>query len=53
MGHRSIGPDRAKLDLVAVSACAVALVICAALGDSTGVTSAAGALVVLTLREGS
>jgi hypothetical protein len=46
--------DRAALDLVAVVACAIALVICAALGDSAGVVSAASALAaVLKLRDGS
>lgn len=51
--RRSVPVDRAVLDLVAVVACAVALVICAALNDSAGVASAAGALVALKLRDGS
>jgi hypothetical protein len=38
---------------VAVIACAVALVICAALNDSAGVASAAGVLVTMKLRDGS
>ncbi len=49
----SVPVDRAVLDLVAVVACAVALVICAALNDSAGVAGAAGALVALKLRDGS
>ena len=50
----SIVLDRAVLDVVAVLACAVGLVICAMHGDSAGVASTAGALgVVLKLRHGS
>ena len=46
--------DLAVLDLVAVVALAIGLVLCAMLGDSAGVASTAGGLgVVLTLRTNS
>lgn len=52
--RRSIALDPAVLYLVAVLACAIALVLCAALGDSVGVDGAATALVgVLTVRARS
>lgn len=52
--RRSIALDPAVLYLVAVLACAIALVLCAALGDSVGVGGAATALVgVLTVRASS
>lgn len=53
-GRRSIALDRAVLDLLAVSAFAIALMICAALGEGDGVSVVAGALVVvLKLRAES
>lgn len=48
---RSMALEPAVLYLVAVLACAIALVLCAALGDSVGVDGVATALVgVLTVR---
>jgi hypothetical protein len=50
----TVALDRALLDLVAVVACAITLVTCAALGDGAGIASAATALgVVLKLRDSS
>ena len=52
--RRQLVLDRAVLDLVAVLALAIGLVLCAMLGDSAGVASTAGGLgVVLTLRTNS
>jgi hypothetical protein len=52
--RRQLVLDRAVLDLVAVVALAIGLVLCATLGDSAGVASTAGGLgVVLTLRTSS
>lgn len=53
-GRRSVALDAAVLYLVAVLACGIALVLCAALGDSAAVESAAVGLVgVLTVRASS
>jgi hypothetical protein len=52
--RRHLALERAVLDLVAVVALAIGLVLCAILGDSAGVASTAGGLgVVLTLRGNS
>lgn len=52
--RRYLALERAVLDLVAVVALAIGLLLCATLGDSVGVVSTASGLgVVLTLRSNS